>query len=84
MAGSAKTKANESRPEKIRTVDGILARLQTIRASLPPTGQRIADFILEHGADVVHMSVTEVAERANASEGSVVGLCQKIGASGFQ
>ena len=30
------------------------------------------------------MSITEVAEKAEASEGSVVGLCRRIGASGFQ
>jgi RpiR family transcriptional regulator, carbohydrate utilization regulator len=84
MADSAKPRTAGPRTEKLRAVDGIVARLQTVRASLPPTGQRIADFILSHGADVVHMSVTEVAEHTSASEGSVVGLCQKIGASGFQ
>jgi len=30
------------------------------------------------------MSVTDVAEKAGASEGSVVALCQKLGATGFQ
>lgn len=30
------------------------------------------------------MSVTEVAERAEVSEGSVIGFCQTIGARGFQ
>jgi RpiR family transcriptional regulator, carbohydrate utilization regulator len=64
--------------------DGIRDRLQAIRPSLAPTAQRIADYVLKHAADVVHMSVTEVAEQANASEGSVVGLCQQIGARGFQ
>jgi DNA-binding MurR/RpiR family transcriptional regulator len=64
--------------------DGVRDRLQAIRPSLAPTAQRIADYVLKHSADVVHMSVTEVAEQANASEGSVVGLCQQIGARGFQ
>ena len=30
------------------------------------------------------MSVTEVAERASAREGSVIGLCQQLGARGIQ
>lgn len=64
--------------------DGVRDRLQAIRPSLAPTAQRIADYVLKHAADVVHMSVTEVAEQANASEGSVVSLCQQIGARGFQ
>ena len=32
----------------------------------------------------MHMSVSEVAERTDASEGSVVGLCKTLGATGFQ
>lgn len=65
-------------------VSGVLARLERMRDSLAPTGQRIADYILQNAAEVVHMSVTEVAEAARASEGSVIGLCQQIGARGFQ
>ena len=62
----------------------IIERIAAIRADLAPTAGRIADFITQNAADVVHMSVTEVAERAGASEGSVVGLCQQLGARGFQ
>ncbi len=65
-------------------VNSVLSRLLAMRPSLGPTSGRIADFIIENAATVVHMSVTEVAERTNASEGSVVGLCQQIGAKGFQ
>ncbi|KKB13471.1 transcriptional regulator [Devosia geojensis] len=62
----------------------VIERIAAIRADLAPTAGRIADFIAQNAADVVHMSVTEVAERAGASEGSVVGLCQQLGARGFQ
>ncbi len=62
----------------------IVDRIAAIRADLAPTAGRIADFIARNAAEVVHMSVTEVAERAGASEGSVVGLCQQLGARGFQ
>ena len=30
------------------------------------------------------MSITELAEQTGASEGSVVGLCRRVGAGGFQ
>lgn len=66
------------------TLEGVLDRLNSVRASLPPTAARIADFILAHADEVIHMSVTEVAERTEASEGSVVSVCQQIGARGFQ
>ena len=65
-------------------LEGALDRLQALRANLPPTAARIADFFVAHAAEVVHMSVTEVAERTNASEGSVISLCQQLGARGFQ
>lgn len=65
-------------------LSGVLERLRALRDDLPPTARRIADFLLDHAADVVHMSVTEVAERTGSSEGSVVGLCQQLGARGFQ
>lgn len=65
-------------------LEGALERLRVLRANLPPTAARIADFFIAHAAEVVHMSVTEVAERTNASEGSVISLCQQLGARGFQ
>jgi DNA-binding MurR/RpiR family transcriptional regulator len=65
-------------------LEGALDRLQALRANLPPTAARIADFFIAHAGEVVHMSVTEVAERTGASEGSVISLCQQLGARGFQ
>ncbi len=62
---------------------GIVDRVRTVRERLPPAARKIADFIAANAAEVVHMSVTEVAERAGASEGSVVGLCRQLGAKGF-
>lgn len=65
-------------------LEGALDRLKALRPGLPPTAARIADFIIAHAGEVVHMSVTDLAERTGASEGSVVGLCQQLGARGFQ
>jgi DNA-binding MurR/RpiR family transcriptional regulator len=81
MAGKQAAGRRGDIPDPVR---GVLDRLQAARASLPPPAARIADFILTHAQDVIHMSVTEVAEKAEASEGSVVSLCQQIGARGFQ
>ena len=55
-----------------------------IDAHLPPTAQRIARTIEEQANDVIRMSITELAEQAQASEGSVVGLCRRLGIDGFQ
>jgi DNA-binding MurR/RpiR family transcriptional regulator len=45
---------------------------------------RIADVVLSQPERVVHMSVTELAEAAESSEGSVVNFCRSLGLSGFQ
>jgi RpiR family transcriptional regulator, carbohydrate utilization regulator len=61
-----------------------IARLTTMRERLAPVARRIADFILNNLEDVVHMSITEMAEKADVSEGSIVALCQQLGVKGFQ
>ncbi|AGS25223.1 MurR/RpiR family transcriptional regulator [Rhizobium etli] len=71
-------KTNES------SIAGVIERIRASRASLSPTAGRIADFISDNAADVIHMSVTEVAEKTGSSEGSVVNFCQQLGARGFQ
>jgi DNA-binding MurR/RpiR family transcriptional regulator len=65
-------------------LSGVLDRIAAIRRELPPTAGRIADYMTANASNVVNMSVTEVAERSGASEGSVIGLCQQLGARGFQ
>ena len=79
----SKTAARAAKAAPI-SVTAILARIRTLRPTLGPAVQRIADFIVQHPQDVVHMSVSEVAERTAASEGSVVGFCKLLGATGFQ
>jgi RpiR family carbohydrate utilization transcriptional regulator len=61
-----------------------LERLRALRPGLTPAAARIADVILAQPGEVVHLSVTGLAERAGASEGSVIALCRQLGARGFQ
>lgn len=67
-----------------QTASGIVTRLKTMYATLPATAQRIADYILLYPNEVVHMSVTEVADASQVSDGSVVRMCHLIGTKGFQ
>ena len=62
----------------------ILTRLNYVQGELPPTAKRIASYIAGNAESVLRMSITEVAEKVEASEGSVVSLCRRVGASGFQ
>jgi len=65
-------------------VNGILVRLRQLQPELPPIARRIAAYVDRHAEDVIRMSITELAEQAKVSEGSIVGLCQRVGATGFQ
>lgn len=44
----------------------------------------MAEYVSAQPHDVVHMSVTQLAEATGVSEGSVVALCKQMGARGFQ
>ena len=65
-------------------VPGSFVRIQGTYSSLRTAEQRVADFILKHPDDLIYLTVTELAERTNTSESTVVRLCQKIGYKGYQ
>ncbi|NWG25431.1 MAG: MurR/RpiR family transcriptional regulator [Pseudorhodoplanes sp.] len=65
-------------------IENPLARLKATLDTLPPAARRIATAIITAPDRVLAMSVAELAGKASASEGSVVQLCQSIGARGFQ
>jgi RpiR family carbohydrate utilization transcriptional regulator len=62
----------------------MLTLIRHSRQAMPPTARRIATFIEKNARDVIRMSITELAEQTSSSEGSVVGLCQRLGIRGFQ
>jgi len=45
--------------------------------------RRIADFILKNPEEVINLSITELAEKSEASESSVVRFCQSLGYRGY-
>ncbi len=65
-------------------VPGCFVRIQGTYSSLRTAEQRVADFILKYPEDLIYLTVTELAERTNTSESTVVRLCQKIGYKGYQ
>jgi len=85
----SETPASTKLPTRTRSsdhapVDNALARIRALLDALAPGARRIADYVLERPEDVLKMSVTELSEATQASEGSVVNFCQRLGLSGFQ
>lgn len=63
---------------------GCFVRIQGSYVSLRAAEQRVADFILKNAEELIYLTVTELAERTQTSESTVVRLCQKIGYKGYQ
>lgn len=68
----------------LRPVENALGRIRIAQPTMAKGARRIADFILSHPEDVVGMSVTELSEATDVSEGSIINFCRSIGLSGFQ
>jgi len=67
-----------------RPVENALGRIRVAQPNMAKSAQRIAQFILEQPETIVGMSVTELSEATDVSEGSVINFCRSIGLSGFQ
>jgi len=65
-------------------VPGCFVRIEANYTSLRAAEQRVADFILKHAEELIYLTVTELGERTQTSESTVVRLCQKIGYKGYQ
>ena len=60
--------------------------VSTIKSHYPTlhaAEKKVADYVLEHGDEVTKITVTELAERSQVSDATVVRFCQKIGYKGF-
>jgi DNA-binding MurR/RpiR family transcriptional regulator len=68
----------------LRPVENALGRIRIAQPTMAKGARRIADFILGNPEDVVGMSVTELSEATEVSEGSIINFCRGIGLSGFQ
>ncbi|CAM4231416.1 RpiR family transcriptional regulator [Bacillus manliponensis] len=65
------------------TKNGI-GKIQASLNGLSPKLKSIAEHIIKHPQDVVHKSITELAETTNSSEATIFRLCKSLGFQGFQ
>jgi DNA-binding MurR/RpiR family transcriptional regulator len=73
-----------SAPASNRPIENALTRIRVAQPNMARSAQRIADFVLAQPQEIVGMSVTEIAEAVDVSEGSIINFCRSIGLSGFQ
>lgn len=61
----------------------ITAQLRARMPALTPSLQRIGRVILDQPTEIIHMTVSDLAEHAGTSVATVVRFCQDIGLKGF-
>ncbi len=66
------------------TLNSCLPRIRSGFNDLTKTEQKTATYILENPSEVIHMTITELAEAAKNAEATVFRLCKKLGFSGYQ
>ena len=78
--------AEPARPrDETRGRPGILAeRARAAATSVTPSEARVVQVLVQSGANVINMSVTDVAEAAGTGIATVVRACQSLGFKGFQ
>ncbi|MBY0147065.1 MurR/RpiR family transcriptional regulator [Neobacillus niacini] len=68
----------------INTNPGFFTRTSAAMSKLRDSEKKIVEFIEQNQEEIIHLSITEVAERSETSESSVVRLCKRLGYKGFQ
>ncbi len=62
---------------------GVLARLETLVPSLRESERKIAGYMLAHPDELIYLSVTELADRTDTSEATVIRFAQRLGYAGY-
>ncbi|MET8295356.1 MurR/RpiR family transcriptional regulator [Streptomyces sp. NPDC005180] len=63
---------------------GLAAHIRARLPELRDTEARVARVVMDKGAEVVHLSVSDVAALAGTAPSSVVRACQRLGFRGYQ
>ncbi|MFD9455262.1 MurR/RpiR family transcriptional regulator [Streptomyces sp. NPDC059985] len=63
---------------------GLAAHIRSRLPELRETEARVARVVLDKGAELVHLSVSDVAALAGTAPSSVVRACQRLGFRGYQ
>ena len=85
MAERAKAKKSGGRDDTATSGagPGIAVRVRALLPSLSPAEQRVAQAILDNPSTVAALTISELAERAQTSETTVIRFCRALGMSGY-
>ncbi len=61
----------------------VLARLDALLPGFRESERKIADYVAANAAQIVHLSITELADRTDTSEATVIRFAQRLGYAGY-
>ena len=64
--------------------DNIIQTIAGARTTLRKSERKVADYVLDHPDEVIHMRIVDLAQEARVSEPTVVRFCRAIDCDGFQ
>jgi len=62
----------------------LLQRISSELTQLRKSERKVADYVLQHLEEVIHLRITDLAKMAEVSEPTVIRFCRAVGCSGFQ
>lgn len=65
-------------------MDKTLLNIQMLYPEMGKSEKRVADYILSHVRDLLPLSITELAEKSQSSEATIVRFSRRLGLSGYQ
>jgi RpiR family transcriptional regulator, carbohydrate utilization regulator len=64
--------------------NNIIQAIAAAREALRKSERKVADYVLTHPEEVIHMRIVDLAQEARVSEPTVVRFCRAIDCDGFQ
>ncbi len=71
-------------PDRNTNISSCLVKVASVLSKLHNAERRAAEIIISNPDDVIHFSITELAEASGSSEATIVRLCKTLGYKGFQ
>ena len=59
-------------------------RIRSVYDALPRSERKVADYALAHADELIHASVTDLAQSLDVSESTIVRFCQRLDYQGYQ
>lgn len=64
--------------------NSVILKIRSVYNSLTNAEKKVADYVLENSEEVLYSSITELAEKINVGETTIIRFCRHIGLTGFQ